>query len=119
MAITYTWKIDLMHTQSKLGLQNAVTEIHWSKTGTDENGTIGRYAGCTKFKIEDIVALNTAGNFTSLNSLTESKVLGWIKDTITLDDMNFIDAQIQSAINNKNTPAVGSSIKPEDMPWAK
>jgi hypothetical protein len=119
MAITYTWKIDMMHTQSKLGLQNAVTEIHWSKTGADENGASGRYPGCTKFKFEDIVALNASGNFAALNSLTESKVIGWIKDTITSDDMTFIDSQIQSIINNKNTPYIGSSIEPKDMPWAK
>jgi hypothetical protein len=83
MAITYTWKIDMMHTQSKLGVQNAVTEIHWSKTGTDETGATGRYPGCTKFNLEEIAALSASGNFTPLNSLTETQVLTWIQATIT------------------------------------
>lgn len=117
MAITYTWKIDMMHTQSKLGVQNAVTEIHWSKTGTDETGSTGRYPGCTKFSIEEIAALSVSGNFTPLNGLTEAQVIGWIQATLTETDTTFINAQIQSSIDHQKSPKTAASIDSKDFPW--
>jgi hypothetical protein len=118
MAITYTWKIDMMHTQSKLGVQNAVTEIHWSKTGTDETGATGRYPGCTKFNLEEIAALNISGNFTPLENLTEAQVITWVQSTITSDDMSFIDSQIQSSIDQQKSPKIATSIDSNSFPWA-
>ena len=119
MAITYTWKIDMMHTQSKLGVQNAVTEVHWSKTGTDETGAKGRYPGCTKFALQQIVESNTSGNFTTFENLTEEQVIGWIQTTITSEDMIFINAQIQASIDYQKTPKTGASIDSKDFPWSK
>ena len=118
MAITYTWKIDMMHTQSKLGVQNAVTEIHWSKTGTDETGATGRYPGCTKFNLEEIAALSASGNFTPLNSLTETQVLTLIQATISDEDMAFIDTQIQASVDQGKAPKTAASIDSKDFPWA-
>jgi len=115
MAITYTWKIDMMHTQSKLGVQNAVTEVHWSKTGTDETGTTGRYPGCTKFSLEETAALSASGNFTPLNSLTEQQVLTWIQATISDEDMAFINTQIQVSIDHQKAPKTASSIDSKDF----
>ena len=118
MAITYTWKIDMMHTQSKLGVQNAVTEIHWSKTGTDETEATGRYPGCTKFNLEEIAALSASGNFTPLNSLTETQVLTWIQATISDEDMAFIDTQIQASIDHQKSAPSSSSIDSQNFPWS-
>jgi hypothetical protein len=118
MAITYTWKIDMMHTQSKMGVENAVTEIHWSKTGTDATGSTGRYPGCTKFNLEEIAALSASGNFTPLNSLTEAQVLNWIQATITDEDMAFIDIQIQASIDQGKVPKTSTSIDSNSFPWA-
>jgi hypothetical protein len=118
MAITYTWKIDMMHTQSKLGMQNAVTEIHWSKTGTDETGTTGRYPGCSKFSIQDIASKKLQGNFIPFNELTEAQVIEWVQSDITADDMAFIDTQIQASINLQKSPKTGASIESKDFPWA-
>jgi hypothetical protein len=118
MAITYTWKIDMMHTQSKMGVENAVTEIHWSKTGTDATGSTGRYPGCTKFSLEETAALNATGNFTPLNNLTETQVLTWIQSTITSDDMTFIDSQIQASIDHQKAPKTSTSIDSNSFPWA-
>jgi hypothetical protein len=118
MAITYTWKIDMMHTQSKLGMQNAVTEIHWSKTGTDETGATGRYPGCTKFRLIDIGAKRAAGQFVPLEDITEEQVIEWIQSEITEDDMIFIDTQIQASIDHQKAPKTAASIDSKDFPWA-
>jgi hypothetical protein len=101
-----------------LGVQNAVTEIHWSKTGTDETEATGRYPGCTKFNLEEIAALNASGNFTPLNSLTETQVLTWIQATISDEDMAFIDTQIQASIDHQKAPKTAASIDSKDFPWA-
>lgn len=118
MAITYTWKIDMMHTQSKLGVQNAVTEVHWSKTGTDETGATGRYPGCTKFNLEETAALSISGNFTPLENLTEAQVLTWIQATISDEDGAFINTQIQASIDHQKAPKTAASIDSKDFPWA-
>jgi hypothetical protein len=117
MAITYTWKIDMMHTQSLPILQNAITEIHWSKTGTDETGAAGRYPGCTKFNLDDTITLNSSGGFTPLANLNEAQVLTWIQNSITEDDMHFIDRQIQLSIDHQKTPKISNSIDSKDLPW--
>jgi hypothetical protein len=117
MAITYTWKIDMMHTQSLPILQNAVTEIHWSKTGTDDSGATGRYPGCTKFNLDEAIALNSSGGFTALQNLTETQVLTWIQSSITDDDMHFIDRYIQSVIDNQKSFKTSASIDSKDLPW--
>jgi hypothetical protein len=118
MAITYSWKIDMMHTQSKFGVQSGITEIHWSKHGVDENGVIGRYPGCTKFTIEEIAAKRNQGNFTEFSNLTEAQVIGWIQSGIIESDMTFIDSQIQSSIDHQKTPKISNSIDSENLPWA-
>ena len=113
MAITYTWKIDMMHTQSRAGLTDAVTEIHWSKTGTDSDNISGRYPGCSKFKIENIAD----SGFTPLSSLTQAQVLQWIQSSLTVEDMNFIDAQIDASINHQKQPTQTKSLTVDSMPW--
>ena len=117
MAITYSWKIDMMHTQSKFGVQNGITEIHWSKSGTDENGLIGRYPGCTKFTIEEIARKRDEGNFAEFTSLTEAQVIAWIQSGIIESDMAFIDAQIQSSIDHQKTPKTTTSVDAKNFPW--
>jgi hypothetical protein len=117
MATTYTWKIDMMHTQTTSAVENAITEIHWSKHGVDEDGVTGRYPDCTKFKLDDITELNASGGFTPLTNLTEAQVLTWIQNSITEDDMQFIDMQIKLSIDHQKTPKISNSIDSENLPW--
>jgi hypothetical protein len=118
MAITYSWKIDMMHTQSKFGVQSGITEIHWSKSGTDENGLIGRYPGCTKFTIEEIARKKEEGNFTEFTSLTEAQVIAWIQSEIVESDMTFVDAQIQASIDHQKSPKTTASVDAGSFPWS-
>jgi hypothetical protein len=118
MAITYTWKIDMIHTQSKSGFENGVTEIHWSKTGTDETGVKGRYPGYTKYSVDELVAKKEAGSFVAFNTLTEAQVIEWVQNGISRGDMDFINTQIQASINSQKTPRSAGSFDSKDFPWA-
>ena len=113
MATTYTWKIDMMHTASKAGLTNAVTVIHWSKTGTNENGIAGRYPGVTRFNVSTI----DSGGFTPLNQLTEAQVIEWVKSDLSEEQKTFIDVQILSSINHQLTPPDTGCVTLDKMPW--
>ena len=113
MAITYTWKIDMMHINARAGQTDAVTEIHWSKTGTDEDGNSGRYPGCTKFADEEI----STGGFIPLANLTEEHVLNWIQTRLSHQDIDFIDAQIAASIDRQKIQSTPRSLAPNEMPW--
>lgn len=115
MALTYTWKIDMMHTASKAGLVNAVTEIHWSKTGTNEDGIAGRYPGVTRF---DVSAIADSG-FTPLDQLTEQQVLDWVKAGISADvETSFINVKIAAEINHQLAAPSTASVTSDKMPWS-
>ncbi len=113
MAITYTWNIDMMHTASAAGLTNAVNEIHWSKTGTNENGVAGRYPGVTRFNVSAIAD----SGFTPLNQLTKAQVLEWIKSDLSEEQKTFIDVQILSSIQHQLTPSSTGCVTSDKMPW--
>ena len=113
MAITYTWKIDMLHTTVKPGVGDAVTEIHWSKTGIDENGISGRHPGVTKFIMPEIP---TEG-FIPLNQLSEDQVLNWIKSDLSAEDIIFIDSKIISEIQFQSRPANTKSFTTDNLPW--
>jgi hypothetical protein len=114
MALTYTWKIDMMHTASKAGLVNAVTEIHWSKTGTNDGGISGRYPGVTRY---DVSAIADSG-FTPLAQLTEEQVLDWVRSGLSDQEKVFIDAKILGEINHQTSAPESGCVIEEKMPWA-
>ena len=113
MATTYTWKIDMMHTASGAGLTNAVNEIHWSKTGTNENGVAGRYPGVTRFNVSAIAD----SGFTPLNQLTEAQVLEWVKSDLSEEQKTFIDVQILSSIQHQLAEVTTECVTSDKMPW--
>jgi hypothetical protein len=102
----------MLHTSTNSNLADAVTEIHWSKIGTDENGIVGRYPGVTKFKVDDI-SLN---EFTPLKSLKEDQVLNWVKNSLSEENKLFIDAQIVLSIESQSNVKIFKSVS---MPWSE
>ena len=113
MATTYTWNIDMMHTASKAGLADAVTVIHWSKTGTNENGIAGRYPGVTRYNVS---AIDSSG-FTPLNQLTEEQVIEWVKSDLSEEQKTFIDVQILSSIQHQLAEVSTGCVTSDKMPW--
>jgi hypothetical protein len=119
MNITYTWKIDMINTTSKDGVIDAVTEINWSKHAKDEQGNTARYPMFCKFDIEDIKKLKEFGNFTALSELTEERVLDWVKNSLSFEDMDFIDFQLEKSIEEQINKLEQKSLDYKQFPWAK
>ena len=121
MAITYTWKVDMIHLTSAAGITDAVAEVHWSKTGVNENGVKGRYPGVSKYTTQHAQAAIDAGSFIPFNQLTEEKVLDWVRATLSDENEAFIDsrisAEIQSQITTNNNSA-NKSVGEGAFPWS-
>ena len=107
MTITYTWKVTDLQTNNSDTLQNVVVHTRWTKTGTDENGNSGMFAGATPFKISDV----NPKTFKPLNELTESEVLSWIQAVVTGYYEEHVNTKIAEQISKK-------SIVNQPLPWA-
>lgn len=111
MTITYTWKITGLKTKdvsdSKAG---AVVQTYWEKTGTDENGNAGMFAGATPFTVDPT---DDSGPFIPFDQLTEADVLAWIQSVVVGDYEKHINDKIQQQIDEKIKPVVDAQ-----MPWA-
>ena len=111
MTITYTWKITGLKTKdvsdSKAG---AVVQTYWEKTGTDENGNTGMFAGATPFTVDPT---DDSGPFIPFDQLKEADVLAWIQSVVVGDYEKHINDKIQQQIDEKITPVVDAQ-----MPWA-
>lgn len=111
MTITYTWKITGLKTKdvsdSKAG---AVVQTYWEKTGTDENGNTGMFAGATPFTVDPT---DDSGPFIPFDQLTEADVLAWIQAVVVGDYERHINDKIQQQIDEKIRPVVDAQ-----MPWA-
>ena len=111
MTITYTWKITGLKTKdvsdSKAG---AVVQTYWEKTGTDENGNTGMFAGATPFTVDPT---DDSGPFIPFEQLTEADVLAWIQAVVVGDYERHINDKIQQQIDEKIRPVVDAQ-----MPWA-
>lgn len=111
MAITYTWSITSMkvrdETVNGTVYPGAVIQTYWEKTGTDEDGNTGMFAGATPFNYSG------EGEFTELANLTEAQVLGWIQDVVVGSYEEHVNEQIQRQIDEAKNPIVEP-----DLPWA-
>jgi hypothetical protein len=52
-----------------------------------------------------------------LANLNETQVLTWVQNSITEDDMHFIDRQIQLSIDFQKAPKTSNSIDNKNFPW--
>jgi len=111
MAITYTWSVTDMKARNEtidgVTYDNTVIQTFWTKTGTDENGNTGMFAGATPF------TYSGTGTFTPYEDLTEEQVLGWIQAEVVGRYAEHVDAQIQKQIDEKANP-----INDPGLPWA-
>jgi hypothetical protein len=110
MAITYTWKVTSVKTKTEGSNQNAVVQTYWTKTGTDEDGHTGTFAGATPFTT---VGMPDGYTFVPFEELTEEMVLDWIKAVVVGGYEEHVNAQIQKQIDEKHNPVVEAAL-----PWA-
>lgn len=100
MALTYTWEV----TGIKKNADSKLVQTYWKKTGTDEHGHEGSFAGATP--VDPAVAdINVDGN------LTEQEILDYIQTVVVDDYEAHVNAQIQGQIDAQHVEEVA-------LPWA-
>ena len=102
----YTWAVTDMKTIDADGVENAVVQTYWTKTGTDEQGNEGVFSGATPFPLTSI----DPEKFIPYDQLTEAEVLGWIQTVVVGSYEEHVNAQIQKQIDAKN-------IHDPGLPW--
>lgn len=102
MAITYTWEV----TGIKKDENGTVVQTYWKKTGEDEHGHTGTFAGATPVSGSPLDE-----NYIQFDQLTEADVLGWIQDVVVGSYEEHVNGKIQEQIDAQH-------IVDADMPWA-
>ena len=111
MAITYTWKVTDMKVRNQdiesTTYEKTVVQTFWEKTGTDENGNTGMFAGATPFQYNP-----ESSTFIPFSELTEEIVIGWIQGVVVGHYEDHVNEQIQKDIDEKTNPIIESVL-----PW--
>ncbi len=110
MTITYTWKVTGVKVKDEGANTNAIVQTYWQKIGTDENNNTGTFSGATPFTSSTMTNGNT---FVPFNELTEETVLSWIKNVVTGNYEEHVNAQIAKQIQDKIIPVAEPAL-----PWA-
>ena len=101
MAITTTWKIANLERETEDGF---VFTAHYTVNADDGTYTSGAY-GSLGFERPD--------NLVPFSQLTETTVIGWVKEKLGEEKVTEIEAALQSQINDQKQPT-----KEAGVPWA-
>lgn len=116
MGYTFDWKLTALRKQQSVNIEDAVVGTQWKLTATDEDGFSGEFTGATPF---DLKAINT-GSFVPYSELTETMVLGWVKNLVSgssaYNYMPHIMQQIQKEIDKKKWSRI--DVNETDLPWS-
>lgn len=116
MGYTFDWKLTALRKQQSVNIDDAVVGTQWKLTATDEDGFSGEFTGATPF---DLNAINT-GSFVPYSELTETMVLGWVKNLVSgssaYNYMPHIMQQIQKEIDKKKWSRL--DVNETDLPWS-
>lgn len=104
--LTYTWAVTELKTSTSGGHSRAVTQVYWSKTGTDSEGRTGVFRGATPLSAEGV----SETDFIDFASLPEATIIGWVKSAIAGD--THPNERIQIQIDDASNPVTG-----EELPW--
>lgn len=111
MSISYTWKVTGLKVKDVTDSKpNAVVQTYWQKTGTDENGNEGIFAGATPFTVDPE---DNSGPFIPFAQLTEADVIAWIQTVVVNEYEAHVNDQIQKQIDEKANPITDAAL-----PWA-
>jgi hypothetical protein len=109
MSNTYSWKINALKCVQN-PQPNYVAIAEWTATGTDGQHTAVIH-GSTAFSSDSRNGVDQP--FTQYSELTESTVLGWVKDNAAVSD---IEATLDNQLSNLGNPPVGPQTA--GLPWA-
>lgn len=112
----YTWKITQLTKQNTNDLDNVIVGTRWEVTGTDEDGNSGTFTGATPFSLDSV----NPDNFTPYESLTESEVLGWIKNYVSGSSATSYWDHISERINKhiESEKNIRVAVDADALPWS-
>jgi len=100
MTITTTWKIANLERETEDGF---VFTAHYTVNADDGTYTSGAY-GSLGFERPD--------NLVPFSQLTETTVIGWVKEKLGEEKVTEIEAALQSQINEQKHPTKAAGV-----PW--
>ena len=102
MATTFTWKISNLGRETKDGY---VYTAHWTVGATDGTYKSGAYGTQGLDRPE--------GSLVPYADLTETQVIGWVKDKLTADKVKQLETALDDQITEQKTPT-----KATGKPWS-
>ena len=107
--IVYTFNVLSLIKRTVNGIEDTVVSLVWERSGTDEDGHIGKYRICTNL---DISQVGISTNYKSYSNLAEHDISSWIKEIV---DMDMVDSEIDEGIEKSrlNEVQIGSG----NLPW--
>jgi len=108
MAITYTWSITSLETQTVGENVDTVIGVCWEKRGEDEEGRIGMYASKSGLP----TGTATDSTFIAFADLTEADVINWVQTNMTESYSAKVNSGIQEQIDMQTNP-----INMPTLPW--
>tara|TARA_B100000214_G_C23767970_1_gene535370 strand:- start:262 stop:588 length:327 start_codon:yes stop_codon:yes gene_type:complete len=108
MAVTKTWEINTVERDLSDGY---VTKVIYRVKGIDSSDstekarTTGEVTLATKPE-------SLPSDFVSYDSLTSSKVLGWVTSSLGTDEVTAIETALEAEVNAVITPTTGTGV-----PW--
>ena len=117
MALTYEWKLTGLKKRDTADLNDLVICTRWELKGTNENDIHGTFSGATPLDIPDA----DEEGYIAYADLTETQVLGWIKNIVSGSGpgnyMDHINEQIEKQIDEKAYTQL--EVQTNDLPWSE
>ena len=101
MATTFTWKIAQLERETKDGY---VYTAHWTVDATDGTYKAGAYGS---------QGLDRPDTLVPFADLTETQVIGWVKDKLGADKVTQLETALDNQISEQKTPT-----KATGKPWS-
>jgi hypothetical protein len=106
MSITIDWKVNDVESVIADG---GVTNVKWSCSASGEAGEYAVNGG------EAILEPDaTSSDFVSYDDLTESVVMGWVKDSLGEEEVASIEEVLTAKVTAQMTP-----VKQTGLPWSE
>jgi hypothetical protein len=110
MSIDYSWVICALECAPNIdGREKVVSLVYWRRHGVNTDGIMSDISGSQE------IEYHKTNVFTPYEDLTPTKIIGWIEDNMTPEQIAALDAILETQINEKANPTV---VLPP-LPWAE
>ena len=106
---TYTWTIKKMSVMPVLdGQTDVVVSAQWNILGQDQSYSYN-LSGWQQF------TLKQGEGFTPYDQLTEAQVIGWVQETMGVNQVSNLQDSVQGSLDALINPPIEPQIAP--LPW--